>query len=624
MALCDASSLPNAARCFSLCVPDGYKRTLNTYLLAQLAGGSMDPATLLAQSSQFQVFRGGLAHAAKVYLMAVASGYSGYTPQQIVDLAACFFSCIPPGDLGDVETYLWAVNAGGSTDPQVLLPASAAFQRVNGHDYMVELYLLTQITGITDPQTIINGAKCFLSCLSQGMLFDVMSFLMCQGLSGGNIIPVQSTYGSDKTFSIAINHATYYQITWGANDVSANVCGTVYTSTGTGTNTVFYSGTCTLLTLTGTFAGTSVTALVRPVRNVKSPPSNFQWTLISSTQAQATWDTPPAGVTSTELWTSTDGVNYSLAATVAAPGTSATVSGPATAGSTLYGEVRWIYTILGNGPFATPLKVYGAVSDWAARVVTNGGAAVSTASVSAANTFYRSLDAAGTVLAKIKALNFVAPDSVMAALTPLIKTFGQDPWKDQTGGTTHFGVSSNGIIATAASIALATGVIPSTCFASTSTGGLSCYCTVTTAADGSAVDIGSNISNAQTCQLYTNFNSAFAAGQIYNNTTGSCGMAPQGTGFYCANVTGAAAAAIYYGSSATGFITGGTIATGGGTRPTVQIYGMGLNANGATTGTTQIRRYSFFAIHDGFTSTEAQAFYNAVQALRVAFGGGFV
>jgi hypothetical protein len=383
-----------------------------------------------------------------------------------------------------------------------------------------------------------------------------------------------------------------------------------------------FTGACTLMQFFGTFAGTSVTVNVTPVHNVKVVPSSFTWAPISSTQAQATWGAPVSGVVSTEVWTSTDGITFALAGTVAAPGTSLTLAGPAV-NTILYAKARWIYTDGGNGGFANTLKAYGNVSDWAARVITNGGAAVSAATLAAVNTFYDALSKAGTIIGKVKAMNIVAPDSVIAAITPLIKTFGNDPWKDQTGGTTHFGVSANGIIATAASIAMATGVIPSTCFASTSTGGLTCYCVVTTAADASAVDIGSQNGATQSCQLYTNFNSAFAASQIYNNTTGSCGMAPKGTGWYSGNVTGAAAEAIYYGSAATGFITGGTIATGGGTRPTFQIYAMGLNSSGVTSGTTQIRRYSFFCIHDGFTASEAQNLYNAVQALRQAFGGGF-
>jgi hypothetical protein len=51
---------------------------------------------------------------------------------------------------------------------------------------------------------------------------------------------------------------------------------------------------------------------------------------------------------------------------------------------------------------------------------------------------------------------------------------------------------------------------------------------------------------------------------------------------------------------------------------------MGTNAQGAPTGTTTVRRYSFFCISDGYTMAEAKALYTAVQALRVALGGGYV
>jgi len=69
-----------------------------------------------------------------------------------------------------------------------------------------------------------------------------------------------------------------------------------------------------------------------------------------------------------------------------------------------------------NGFYQHPV-----VSDWATRVVTNGGALPSILTRWKSSIFMTSLDAAG-VTPLIKALNFIAPDSLIAAQTPLIKT----------------------------------------------------------------------------------------------------------------------------------------------------------------------------------------------------------
>jgi len=352
-------------------------------------------------------------------------------------------------------------------------------------------------------------------------------------------------------------------------------------------------------------------------------PTGFQFTLITGPSAQASWNTPPGSVTATEVWTSTDGITYALAATVAAPGTTSTLTAPAV-GTVLFAQARWVYGSNGPGPFCSPGETFGNVTDWANRVVANGSGVVTTQTISAMNTFYGALNSVGTLIAKIKSMVCMTPASIVEACTPLIKTFGNDPWSRIAG--LNYEITVNGLRATAVNGALDTGVIPSACFASTATGGLTAYVFTSTNNDGVAVDMGSNNSNAQTCQLYTNFSGApgSAFGQIYNNSTGSVTGTAHGAGFWCTNVNAGPTSQIYYGSSSTGFTTAGSLGSGGGTRPTFSMFAMGLSASGATAGTTQVRRYSFFAIHDGLTQAEAQALYNAVQALRTALGGGFI
>lgn len=65
---CEASSLVQASRCFG-CIPPGMQAAVQSYLLASIAGGSMDPATLLRE-------------------------------------AACNASCLPPNLLPEIKTSL--------------------------------------------------------------------------------------------------------------------------------------------------------------------------------------------------------------------------------------------------------------------------------------------------------------------------------------------------------------------------------------------------------------------------------------------------------------------------------------------------------------------------------------
>ena len=68
-------------------------------------------------------------------------------PAALTKAAACF-QCIPKEMQEDVELYLLAVIAGGSTDPKVLSAAAAGFRGVANKDE-VRLYLLCKAAGGT-------------------------------------------------------------------------------------------------------------------------------------------------------------------------------------------------------------------------------------------------------------------------------------------------------------------------------------------------------------------------------------------------------------------------------------------------------------------------------------------
>jgi hypothetical protein len=65
--------------------------------------------------------------------------------------------------------------------------------------------------------------------------------------------------------------------------------------------------------------------------------------------------------------------------------------------------------------------------NWARRVVANGGAAPSTATINAIDTFLNTLESAG-LLSKIDTMCVFVPDNFIAASTPVWRRWGDDPW----------------------------------------------------------------------------------------------------------------------------------------------------------------------------------------------------
>jgi hypothetical protein len=623
MAVCTPQALVRSAACME-CIPPGWADIVAISQLAAFTGTTQSVAQLAKASGSYRSLSDRLGRAAIAYLVAQNGGYPT-DPGTLLKAANCLVPCLTTGQRRWVLMYLWALNTGITPNASAMLRAAAPYQAVMGQEEAILLYLLDGLDGNYNVAKAAAGASCLSCALNDRQLEDVLIYLLCQGL-GMNIVPPGSVYGPTGEFDITILPNTYYQIKWGANDVSATVCGQTYPSTGAGTITLFYSASCTLLQLFGNAAGTTVTAQVMVVHNREAPPANFAFTLTSATVAQASWASPPVTgtpyVVSTQVWTSTDGVNYSLAGTVAAPGTTLNVTAP-TLGNVLYAKALWIYSDGNNGGFSPAYEVFGAVTDWANRVVTNGGGAVSSATMQAMNTFYRSLNAGGTIIGKIKAMCCVTPGGFIEATTPLIKAFGNDPW---AGSAANFNLTVNGLQASSANSFLNTGVIPSACFASTSTGGLTAYVYTTTANDSAAVDIGVTQGATFYCALYSNFfinPNEYGLVDMYNNTNNFGAFPSPGTGFFSGSVV-AGTGQLYVGSSS-GFNTLGAARAGAaGNLPTIAIYAMGINSSGATAGTTTVRRYSFFALHDGLTAKETQNLFNAVDALRIALGGGRV
>lgn len=274
--------------------------------------------------------------------------------------------------------------------------------------------------------------------------------------------------------------------------------------------------------------------------------------------------------------------------------------------------------------------VHANVIDWAKRVVTNGGAFPSRTSILAMDGFYRAVVAAG-IDTKMKSCCVFVPDGIIAASTPIFKAYGNDPWTNT--GASGFSSSSLTIMGLkgTGNDYFNTGVAPTTAFASDNTGGLSLY-----AIDDGPVflggpDIGvwdatSFNANNKNFGLYAVFSDNNCYWDCFGSGTGriSASNIANPGGYISGNRTASNATAIYHAHSR---LAHATLTSGSGvpnaTRPTKNVYCFGLNLNG-TSYTASSIRLSMAAIHDGLTSSESSAFFDAIQACRKALGGGFV
>lgn len=266
---------------------------------------------------------------------------------------------------------------------------------------------------------------------------------------------------------------------------------------------------------------------------------------------------------------------------------------------------------------------HATADDWAARVVTNGGAAPSANTVAAVSNFCGALDAAG-ISVKMMLVNVFAPDNLIASITPLYKVFGNDPWTNNNFVAADIGV--HGLKGNGTSKSLNTGAIPTTIFSGSSVqGGISLYNTfpdLGTGFDFNVIDAAANYFGLS-CS-----NAGNSIGTIWNNTAGQGQLSVPGLmlglGFVSASRVSTSSMNLYAANSINAFSSLGSSATTGGSVPTVQtLYAFARNNNG-TIGVWSGKRLSFAAIHSGLTSGETQALFNAVQQMRQAFGGGWV
>lgn len=264
---------------------------------------------------------------------------------------------------------------------------------------------------------------------------------------------------------------------------------------------------------------------------------------------------------------------------------------------------------------------------WAAKVVSNGGAPVSGATLAAVDTWYKSLVGSGIDSLMISVVLMV-PDNLTAAITPFFALSGNNPYTNSgfvSGDLSTSGLSGNG------SKYLQTGFNPATYFPNPGTvygtGGYSVL--VTRQANGSQCTFGATDGiGAHIWQCYTNYQNTNRWSDCWNATSGRIDSSASGfspttaPAFYSMNRISSTDFRLFGAAHGNAFAQiGATDTTAVSSSPANTAAGLFCLNAGTQTSNISI---SFSAIHLGLTSTQAQALYNAVQTLRQSLGGGYI
>lgn len=567
------------AKCFK-CLSDSTLLEVQTYILAKVAGGSLDPLVLAQQAAPLARLSWQSLVEIKVYLLAQIAGFS-VSPNQLVTGTICY-DCIPPGLYDVVQTYLLSQDPAGPgiTDTNALAKAAQAFQRLDATTLLqIQVMLLAQNANVSaDPNSLIQAAKCmqcFPYTILIASLISTIDFLE----------PVPA--GSSRT---GLPPPTPPPPPPGQpNPVRG---GGVQGCTDTLPNLT--------PVLTPTYVANNLTTV-----SVLIPRTCCRRGTVDFLGSNAADMSGAVVVTTANLPNRTG--NYTLAGVnLGIYGFAYYAARSDCSGGALIGPLSNIVPSFDGTGIAT---------DWANRVVANGGAMPSQASINAVSAFASSLNGSG-IWSKMLHVNVIAPDSITAALTPLIVgTGGYAKWKPL--GAATYGVTVNGLAVNAgATGGFSAGINLTTLVPNDTNIGLSAY--AYTFNNGSyAAGIWSNppaftfMDNALGCYCYSTTNTCFSN---------------QGAGFYDYNRSAANLAKLYFAKSTQAH---GLVQTDATTNTTARLNGpLGFNcvlsAGSENPFSDTKSRFSFWAIHLSLTQAESSSLFTAVQNLRTAFGGGTI
>lgn len=171
--LADPQSLSAAATCFR-CLDGAPHNYVTAYLMGQWSPtASTDPQVLVAASALYQRFGIGGIVSGTTYLLARLAGGS-LDPNQLSLDARCF-ECLLP-EYAAVQNYLLSALITGTNDPQTLLTLAAPFQAIpEGYLGQIVLYVLSLKAGV-GIEELAGAIDCF-RCLA-GEHERIQTFLL--------------------------------------------------------------------------------------------------------------------------------------------------------------------------------------------------------------------------------------------------------------------------------------------------------------------------------------------------------------------------------------------------------------------------------------------------------------
>lgn len=564
------------AKCFA-CLTPHQQYILRTYLLALIAMGDTSIAgvqSLSAASTCFACLTYEELLAAKQYLMAVWLGLDTTKTGIIAQAAtaACDFACLTPKQAEQLRTYLLAVTAGVSTTAagvRALEAAAKCFNCLESKQQLeAQVYLLSTLApgAPTTPAAIMQGAKCYLSCVPPELHEAFQTSLFAQVTSRSTPPCVTPTApGQPSAFSTLNN---ILKISWTQPANSGSLIQSYTVSYGT--------------TQGGPYTSTK---------------------------------TVQAGTKQAILTGLSSGTTYYFVVTANS------FAGCSSAASTE-----------GNATTSGTPPLDPAVIDWANRTVINGASVKPSNAVQlAVNTFVTTLKTAG-VWTKLHMLNLMAWDSTATIAnnkiymkTPQIVGCGIDPWSDTgmpNGNFTINGIqANNGVNLIDCFDGVASNI--SNCLVNPNSASIFIY--AVTVDNTNAFDWG--MSDTVNGIIITSFFAASGSqgyvANIAHPATSNTGVAV--AGYWAASRTANNRLDIYWASSThphSSMANDVTVNTF--TLSNLHSMPLGqLNNNGAPFGAST-RTFSACGLADGLSSADSLALFNAIQAVRTSFGGGFV
>lgn len=278
------------------------------------------------------------------------------------------------------------------------------------------------------------------------------------------------------------------------------------------------------------------------------------------------------------------------------------------------------------------------VSLWATRVIQMGGTAPSTSSMVAMSQFYRGL-INNNILSKMILVNTITPDSTfIGSLTPLIGTYDHAGYNtfhkwipiSETGNSTTSII--NGISASGGTSYYSTSFIAGNSFVDTQSAGLTIYL-YNNVNNNPQYDFGITDNGGLTMFATNLCQNNLTQFFIWNGTTGNFTSASfPGNGYFSANRVSNTDFRLYWANTtASHQQIGNTVilnSTNSNVFPNIstQICAVGsaiARDTGLAPFASSLCQYSFIAVHLGLTFQESQIFFNLIQTMRQAFGGGF-